>query len=244
MFVTPTFTAENTPIWPSVTVSGQTPSTGGWRVPASPEVVGLGLGWLNEATVGDPTALAALYARFHVDAPTGPLSPKKKPWEITLGYPAPFEDTTHRTCAAQPALEPSPLGQAYPVIWQLSAGDDIFGVGCGYVGVATRPVSGPTPFSQTFVLTDAKLSPTRYDVACAGGKVVDNAPACVPPKVVGLLLGTATKRLKSANCRVGRITRVYSRKIARGRVVTQIPAPRTYLPAGFGVLLTVSRGRK
>jgi len=62
------------------------------------------------------------------------------------------------------------------------------------------------------------------------------------PRVIGLRLGAARQRIRRANCRVGRVRRVRTRRSLRGRVVGQNPRPGAVRRAGFPVNLRVGRG--
>jgi len=62
------------------------------------------------------------------------------------------------------------------------------------------------------------------------------------PRVIGLRLGQARQRIRRANCRVGRVRRVRTRRSLRGRVVGQNPRPGAVRRAGFPVNLRVGRG--
>jgi beta-lactam-binding protein with PASTA domain len=66
---------------------------------------------------------------------------------------------------------------------------------------------------------------------------------CNVPALKGLKLAAAKGALASANCRVGKVTYVYS-KIARGLVSSQKPGAGSVRPAGTRVSLVVSLGRK
>jgi hypothetical protein len=68
-------------------------------------------------------------------------------------------------------------------------------------------------------------------------------PACVVPAVKHRLLATARTRLRTAHCAVGRITRRFSRAVAKGRVISQAVRPGKQLPSGAAVNLAVSKGR-
>ena len=56
-------------------------------------------------------------------------------------------------------------------------------------------------------------------------------------------LPAAKRTIARANCRVGRISQVYSRIVRRGRVISQRPRFGAVLPGGGKVTLVVSRGR-
>jgi hypothetical protein len=67
---------------------------------------------------------------------------------------------------------------------------------------------------------------------------------CVVSNVVGKTLPAAKRTMERADCRVGKIRRVYSRTIKRDRVISQKPKPGSVLPKRGKVNLVVSRGRK
>jgi hypothetical protein len=68
---------------------------------------------------------------------------------------------------------------------------------------------------------------------------------CVVPNVVGKTLAAAEAAIARGHCRTGKIVRVYSKKVRKGRVVSQRPAPKArLLPAVAVVKLVVSRGPK
>jgi len=62
---------------------------------------------------------------------------------------------------------------------------------------------------------------------------------CMVPRVIGLRLATARKRIGRANCRVGRVRRARSRRV--GRVLSQSPRARSVHPRGTRVNLVVGR---
>ena len=63
---------------------------------------------------------------------------------------------------------------------------------------------------------------------------------CIVPRVVGLRLATARKRIGRAHCRVGRVRRARSRHRV-GRVLSQSPKARSVRPRGTKVNLVVGR---
>jgi uncharacterized repeat protein (TIGR01451 family) len=67
---------------------------------------------------------------------------------------------------------------------------------------------------------------------------------CIVPNVKGRLLPAARRALARARCKAGEVTRRYSRKVEKGRVVSQDEAPGTRLDPGTSVDLVVSRGRR
>jgi FG-GAP-like repeat/PASTA domain len=72
-----------------------------------------------------------------------------------------------------------------------------------------------------------------------------NTPGlCNVQSVRGMTLSAAKDTLARINCRVGKVSRAYSRSIKRGRVISQKPGFGAVLPRGTQVNLVVSRGRK
>jgi PASTA domain len=67
---------------------------------------------------------------------------------------------------------------------------------------------------------------------------------CVVPNVKGKTLARARRLLASKRCALGRITRGYSRKVRKGRVISQRPTVGRRLPRGTRVQVKVSRGRR
>lgn len=68
--------------------------------------------------------------------------------------------------------------------------------------------------------------------------------ACTVPRLRGLTLLGARRLLAKKGCALGRVTRVRSRRVARGRVVAQRPAPGIRLARGTRVRVVLSRGRR
>jgi hypothetical protein len=68
--------------------------------------------------------------------------------------------------------------------------------------------------------------------------------ACAVPRLRGLTFLAAKRLLAKRGCSLGRVTRVRSRRVARGRVVAQRPAPGLRLARGARVRVVLSRGRR
>ena len=68
--------------------------------------------------------------------------------------------------------------------------------------------------------------------------------ACAVPRLRGLKLLAAKRLLAKKGCSLGRVTRVRSRRVVRGRVVAQRPAPGMRLARGARVRVVLSRGRR
>jgi hypothetical protein len=67
-------------------------------------------------------------------------------------------------------------------------------------------------------------------------------PPCVVPALTRKTLAGARRALTSAHCRLAAVTRVYSHRAKRGRVVAQKPAAGTKLPNAGSVSVVISRG--
>jgi PASTA domain/Right handed beta helix region len=67
---------------------------------------------------------------------------------------------------------------------------------------------------------------------------------CVVPNVKGKTLARARRLLAAKRCALGRVTRVYSRKMRKGRVISQRPTVARRLPRGTRVHVKVSSGRR
>jgi hypothetical protein len=65
---------------------------------------------------------------------------------------------------------------------------------------------------------------------------------CKVPKLRGLTLKKAKRKLRKAHCRLGKVRKARSR-VKRGRVIAQKPRPRKVLRRGAKVGVTLSRGR-
>jgi len=65
---------------------------------------------------------------------------------------------------------------------------------------------------------------------------------CVVPKVKGKKLAAAKSAIKRAHCSVGKVTKAFSSRVKKGRVISQKPAPGKKLAAGSKVKLKVSKG--
>jgi beta-lactam-binding protein with PASTA domain len=86
----------------------------------------------------------------------------------------------------------------------------------------------------------------RPDLVAAGGGGVWvrlNTPGlCNVQFVRNLTLSAAKNKLALVNCRVGRVRHASSRRIKKGRVISQKPKFGTVLRGGARVSLVVSRG--
>ena len=67
---------------------------------------------------------------------------------------------------------------------------------------------------------------------------------CVVPNVRGKTVRQARGMLTARRCALGRVTRVYSARVRRGKIVAQSRRPGARLPRGTRVNVRVSRGRR
>jgi subtilisin family serine protease len=69
-------------------------------------------------------------------------------------------------------------------------------------------------------------------------------PFCNVPRLRGLTLVGAKRQLVKRGCALGRVTRAYSRRVGRGRVIAQKRAPGLRLARGAKIAVVLSRGRR
>jgi hypothetical protein len=69
-------------------------------------------------------------------------------------------------------------------------------------------------------------------------------PVCVVPNVRGRTTVQARRLLSSKRCALGRVTRAYSAKVKRGKIIKQSRRPGARLARGTRVNVVVSRGRR
>jgi subtilisin family serine protease len=82
------------------------------------------------------------------------------------------------------------------------------------------------------------------DPTFLGPFVISGGPtACTVPRLRGQTVALAKRTLARRGCRMGRVSRAYSRRVGRGRIVSQRPAPGLRLRRGARVAVVVSRGR-
>jgi YVTN family beta-propeller protein len=65
---------------------------------------------------------------------------------------------------------------------------------------------------------------------------------CVVPNVKGKTVAAATRAIKRHGCRVGAVSRSFSRTVAKGRVISQRPRAGARRPMGSKIALVVSKG--
>jgi alpha-tubulin suppressor-like RCC1 family protein len=94
-------------------------------------------------------------------------------------------------------------------------------------------------------LTASQSGNGNYNAAPAASRTFSIARApCMVPKVVGKQLASAKLTIAKRHCRTGKVGHAYSRKRSKGIVLSQSRRPGRVLPAGSGIDLVISRGRR
>jgi hypothetical protein len=149
----------------------------------------------------------------------------------TLG---PSEDFAVARFTARGTLDPSFSGDGRAVtdVGGASVGDVAYGLALDSRGrIVVAGLSGPP----------GPVAEGPYDFAVA--RYIGALP-CVVPKLKATTLRTTRSRLAKAHCMLGRVKRAYSRKVKKGRVISQTPRPGAQLPERSKVSVIVSRGRR
>lgn len=68
------------------------------------------------------------------------------------------------------------------------------------------------------------------------------APTCTVPKLKGKSLKASKKKIRGADCKVGKLTKKKGAKASTGKVVGQSKKPGSVLPAGTVVKVTLGKG--
>jgi hypothetical protein len=103
---------------------------------------------------------------------------------------------------------------------------------------ATQPPSAP----QDVAATDA--TQTSASVSSSASTKTAGLARCAVPDVRRTTVTRARAMLSARRCKLGRITRPYSRTVRKGRIVGQSRRPGARLPLGTRVNVAVSRGRR
>jgi uncharacterized delta-60 repeat protein len=126
--------------------------------------------------------------------------------------------------------------------------DASFGTG----GTVVTDLGGPTDVAYSVAAatggkllvagTSMPVDQTTADFALA--RYVGELPPCKVPNVRGKKLGVARASIVRAGCRVGKVTRKRSKRVKKGRVISQSPRAGARVPAGGKVNLVVSKSSK
>ena len=110
----------------------------------------------------------------------------------------------------------------------------------GTAGVALLPSSGSTSLeveADGKVLVGGGIDGSTL-VRVLGGN------NCIVPGLLGKTVSNARAALRTSYCGTGGISKLFSNKVARGRVISTAPLRGGRLPGGTKVALVVSRGRR
>lgn len=105
----------------------------------------------------------------------------------------------------------------------------------GPVSVSVTTIAGTTtaPQKYNYVAPAPILTPTPSPISTFH-------PTCKVPKLQGKTLKSAKKRIRSADCRVGKLTKREGATAKDGEVVKQVPKPGKTVPATTKVKLTLA----
>jgi IPT/TIG domain/PASTA domain len=99
----------------------------------------------------------------------------------------------------------------------------------GSVPISVTTVAGTATSSQQFTLQSPTPTPTP-------------PPTCTVPELKGKSLRSSKRRIKGADCKVGKVAKRKGVKGRSGKVVGQSKKPGTVLPAGTVVKVTLGKG--
>ena len=142
---------------------------------------------------------------------------------------------------------PTPIQFAYQ--WQAcdaagAACVDLQGERLSFIVLRPAQVGRRLRVVVTGTNVDGSRSVTSEASAAVVQRKVTKKVACVVPNVRGKSLKDAKSRIRRAHCKTGRVTREYSRSVARGRVIAQKPKAGARMKQGAPIKLVVSKGRR
>ncbi len=155
------------------------------------------------------------------------------------------------TIVSTPSVTLSGTATAGSGITSLSVGGQTVPVGSGGAWSTQIPLS-PGTSTITALATDGAGATAQAQVTVVyqppapapppAPPLPSPAATCKVPKIKGMKLGKAEAALRRAHCRVGRIRRIKSHKLDRGRVLSTTPRAGRRLPAASKIELFVSSG--
>ena len=110
---------------------------------------------------------------------------------------------------------------------------------------ASSATAATAPASSAATTATASSAAAAASSAAAASAAPPPPPPqrrCVVPRVVGLKLSAAERRIRVRHCRVGRVTRKFSTARQRNRVLKQGPKAGRRFAAGHKVTLVVGKG--
>jgi uncharacterized delta-60 repeat protein len=123
--------------------------------------------------------------------------------------------------------------------------DGSFGVGLTDFGPGTDDFASAAalqPDRKIVVAGSSSVRGERANLALAR-YLNPPSPRCVVPNVRGKTLLIARRSVTRGRCAVGRVTRKFSKRVQKGRVISQSRRPGLGLPVGSRVNLVLSKGR-
>jgi PASTA domain len=156
---------------------------------------------------------------------------------VDAGYTCVRESGDSITCSADG--RPQDGGAAFPPSMTLRLASD----GCWAGPQGSADVwAAPDPAGAP----DVSLPVQAGDCAADPGlqPVQDTKESCKVPNLKAMALAGAVRELKAGGCARGGVKYAYSRKVKKGRVISQSQRPGKTLKAGAKVNLVVSRGKK
>ncbi len=115
----------------------------------------------------------------------------------------------------------------------------------GYVPYAAYQTEWGQTFDQNFPTTTTTASFT-WKLTPTYRQTNNNPPTtthCVVPNITGKTEAKAEDAIKKAECKVGTVTKEHSKKVAKGKVISQSPRAGKEEPTGTKVKLVVSLGK-
>jgi PASTA domain len=142
---------------------------------------------------------------------------------------------------------PTPIQYTYQ--WQAcdaagAACVDLQGERLSFIELRSAHVGKRLRVVVTGTNVDGSRSVASEASAAVVQRKVTKKVACVVPNVRGKSLKAAKTRIRRAHCKTGRVTRAYSRSVARGRVIAQKPKAGARMKQGAPIKLVVSKGRR
>lgn len=120
--------------------------------------------------------------------------------------------------------------------------------------MSNRSIAPGASSSLTFTLPlhiedgNSQLRVIANGIASAPANVIVNdgisLSACVVPRLKGKTLAAAGRALAARKCSLGKVTKAFSSRVKKGRVISQKPSPGRHLARGAKVAVVVSKGKK
>jgi Ca2+-binding RTX toxin-like protein len=164
----------------------------------------------------------------------------------TASYSWKVDRTPPDTTITSPAPNPTSTGASFA----FTATEAASSFACSLDGSAFAACSSPKTYSSlaqgshTFAVKATDAAGNTDPTAATRTWTISLTQPCVVPKVIGKRLAKARAAITKAHCKVGKITRKFSTKRKKGRVLGERPKAGTTLRAGAKVNLVVGKGPK